>query len=129
MKHSLNDGSFAHLLAIIQNREYRMGYRQPPPDATEEILRIAKGYLPKDNWRSAPLLLIGQEREGLNDLLCTRKLPEVLCVGLFYSVRGGIGKDGKASYLYVVWLQNDFIPHMSAENQTAFAQIQWPENE
>lgn len=103
-----------------------MGYRQPPSDATDEILRIARGYLPKDSWRSAPLLLIGHEREALNELLRARKLPEVLCIGLFYSLRGGTGKDGKASYLYVVWLQNDFVPHMSAENQAAFAEITWP---
>lgn len=127
MKYFLNDGSVAHLVAIIQNRNYQIGYRQTPSNAAEEILRIARGHVPKDYWGEAPFLLIGHEPESLNSLLRSRKLPGVLCVGLFYSIRGGVGKEGTAIYLCLVWLQEDLLPYMSPENQSAFEKIEWPE--
>ena len=125
MKINLRDGAAAHLVAVIQNRNYQMGYREPPSDAVGEILRIAKTNLP-EGWRRAPLVLIGYERGELNELLKSKKIPPVLCVGLFYSIRGGTGKEGRASYLYVVWLQSELAPHISGENQAAFAEINWP---
>ena len=57
MKFALNDGSVAHLVSVVQNRNYQVGYREVPSDATEEILRIARSQIPKD-WRSAPVALI-----------------------------------------------------------------------
>jgi hypothetical protein len=126
MKFVLNDGSVAHLVSVVQNRNYQVGYREIPSDATEEILRIATSQIPKDSWRSAPFVLIGQERENLNTLLRSKKLPSVLCVGLFYSIRGGSGSQGKPSYVYVAWLQDELVPHMDASNQAALAAMKWP---
>jgi hypothetical protein len=127
MKYLLEDDSVAHLVSITQNRNYLPGYRELPPDGIIEIIRLAGMNIPKDSWRPAPMLFIGMTPEVATDLLRSKKLPEVLCVGLFYSIRGGTGQKGKASYLYVVWLQEEFLPHISAANQAAFARIKWPD--
>ena len=126
MTYSLADGSAAHLVAIVQNRNYQIGYQEVPADAEEEILRIARAHLAKEWWRPAPMMVVGQEREALNALLRGRNLPAVLCIGLFYSIRGGTGRDGHASHLYVVWLQEELLPYLSEGNQAAFARINWP---
>jgi len=114
------------MVAIIQNRDYRSGYREVPSDATDEILRIANEHIPKSRWRPAPLVIIGVKSDELNALLRTRKLPAVLNVGLFYSIHDEHGKGNHASYLTVVWLQDDFLPYMSASNLAAFGEVEWP---
>jgi hypothetical protein len=125
LKYSLNDGTFAHLHSIIQTSDYRRDYLQQPPNAVDEILRIAKMHLSPNCWRPAPLLMINADPDRIGELMRQRKLPPVMCVGEFVSYRKRSGKSDKAVFLHIVWLQEDLVPHISPNNEAALSQIDW----
>lgn len=123
-RYELADGTFALLHAIVQTANYRRGYLQPPADAEEEIKRLAKLQLSTD-WRSAPLVLLSPGKATLEDLMSTKQLPTVLCVGEFVSYRGGRGTGGKPVYVYVAWVQEELEPHMDDSNRDLFSRLNW----
>jgi len=45
MKFTLDDGTYAHLCGIIQTANYRQDYKEFPPDATQEVKRIAQTFM------------------------------------------------------------------------------------
>lgn len=125
MKFSLADGTVAFLNGIVQTGKYHRDYKELPPDAVEEVKRLATLHLPESCWRAAPMLLIGVDPESLNDLMRRKRLPRVMCVAEFVSYRDPSGKLSKPVFLNIVWLQNDFLPYFSPENEAAFRQIEW----
>ncbi len=124
MKWPLNDGGFAHLKAILQTDNYRRPYLEMPPNAVEEILRIAKLHMPS-TWPKARMVFVGVKNEALNELFWQKKLPPVLCLGEFVSYRDRADGSKKAIFLHIVWIQNDFLPYLNAENEAAFRQVNW----
>jgi hypothetical protein len=125
MKYLLNDGKYAHLKSIIQTSEHLRDYLDLPKDSVEEIKRIAQAHLTPNCWRKAPLVFIGYESEDLKELMRTKKLPPILCIGEFVSYRMRDEQSANASFLYVVWLQDEFEPHMSDGNQELFKRLDW----
>jgi hypothetical protein len=125
MKFTLADGTYAHLRAIVQTSDYRCDYLQQPPNAAEEIKRIAKMHTPSNCWPSAPLVLLCANLELLDGPMESRKLPSILCVGHFVSYRKREGKTPKATFLYLVWMQNEFLPYLNPENESLFRNIDW----
>ena len=126
MKFSLNDGTFAQLEGIVQTRAHLRDYREQPPDAEAELKRIAVCLLPRSEWREAPMILLHSKSTSLTDLMRHKKLPPTMCIGEFYSYRPRKTKP-KAVYLYIIWLQDDFAPHMHPDAQRLFAYINWPQ--
>jgi hypothetical protein len=125
MKFTLNDGTHVHLWGIVQTANYRRDYIGMPADAEEEIKRIAQLHLPPNCWRSAPLILITADQKKLNELMQSKKLPTIMCVGQFLTYRKRDDAKPKPIYFYVIWLQEEFAPHMSEENEMIFRQINW----
>ncbi len=125
LKYLLKDGTFAHLHSIIQTSDYRRDYLKQPPNAVDEIMRIAQKHLAPDCWRTAPLLMLNADLDRLGELMRQRKLPAVMCVGEFLSYRKRDGESNKPVFLHIVWLQNDLVPHMSPENEEALTKIDW----
>ena len=59
-------------------------------------------------------------------LMRCKKLPAVMCVGRVVSYRNRAGEPPKKpGFLSVVWLQDDFLPYFSPENEAAFREIEW----
>jgi hypothetical protein len=125
MKYLLSDGKYAHLKSIVQTSAHLRDYLDLPKDAVEEIKHIAHAHLPSNCWRKAPLVLLGYESNDLNELMRNKKLPPILCIGEFVSYRMHDEQSANASFLYVVWLQDEFAPHMSDGNQTLFKRLDW----
>ena len=49
-----------------------------------------------------------------------------MCVGQFVSYRNRPGKTSIGPvFLNVVWLQEDWQPYFSRENEVAFKQVKW----
>ena len=128
MKISLNDGTSAHLIALIQKQGYQRAYRTGcvPINATEEIIKIAQGYLSEGGWRKAPWVFIGRDSHSIREMMHNMSLPAVLCVGLFNSFRRA--PDGKphSSLMYVVWLEDEFSLQISDKNKLSFGALKWP---
>jgi hypothetical protein len=127
MKFSLKDGTYAHLQGIVQTRAHLIDYQKQPSDAEAELKRIAVALLPPSEWRKAPMILVHSKSSSLADLMRQKKLPLTMCVGEFTSYRPRKDRPPKAVFLYVVWLQEDFSPHMDPDVQRLFADIEWPE--
>ena len=124
MKITLADNTYAHLWGIVQSCDYRRDYLKLPPNAGEEIKRIAQTFQPL-TWRSAPLVLLAAENNALNELMRRKKLPPVMCLGEFVSYRKHDDERTNPLFLHVIWLQEDFAPHMSPENEALFRLIKW----
>lgn len=126
MMFALADGTKAHLWGIVQNGSYGRPYLEPPKDAVGEMLRLATLHLSPKCWAPAPMLFIGMEPERVDDLLRRRKLPLVMCIGQFDSMRRVPDERlPRRAFLTVVWLQEDFLPYFSPENEAAFARIEF----
>lgn len=124
MKFPLNDGTTAHLHGIVQSSVHLRDYLEQPKDAEAELKRIALTLLPPVAWRRAPMVLLHGGEVSLAELIRSKNLPMLMCVGEFVSYRGN---RHKGMTLYVVWLQEDFAPHMNPSVQQIFAGIKWPE--
>lgn len=120
----LADGSHALMHAIVQTANYRRGYLEWPTDAEEEIERIAKLQLSPE-WRAAPIVLLSPGKAALDEMMKTKNLPTVLCVGEFVSYRGGDSGLGKPLFRYVAWLQEEIEPYMDARNRELFFHLDW----
>jgi hypothetical protein len=124
MKFPLNDGTVAHLHGIVQASAHLRDYLEQQSDAEDELRRIALSLIPPDAWVRAPMVLLHPDPASLADLMRRKKLPRLMCVGQFVSYRTD---RQKAMFLYVVWLQEDFMPHIHPDVQRLFADIKWPE--
>lgn len=125
MKFTLGDGTFAILNGIVQTRDYRRDYLEIPVDAVNEVMRIAKMHLSGECWMVAPMLFIGENNENLGEMMRRKHLPPILCIGEFLSYRKQEKRLDVATFLHVVWLQDEFLPYMSASNEMLFTKIMW----
>ncbi len=124
MKWELNCGGFAHLNAIIQTRNYRRRYSEVPADAVTEVQRIAGMHIPP-TWPRARMVFVGPGEDVLAGQMKQDKLPPILCVGDFVSYRSLRDGSEKAIFRHVVWIQDDFQPYFTPENEAAFQAIDW----
>ena len=127
MKFRLSDDTYAHLWGIVQTASYRQDYKELPTDAKQDVKRIAQMYMASSCWRRAPLILLTADEETLTNLMRRKQLPTVMCIGEFFSYRRH--PDGqtkpKAIYLHLIWLQEEFLPYLSPENEALFQRIDW----
>jgi hypothetical protein len=119
MKLHLQDGSFAVLESIVQTREYRRGYLVEPSDAENEIKRIAELYRPSEWPTSSDFVLLIQKNISIQDQMHSRRLPGVMCIGAFTVYGKKEITPRNHERLVFIWLQEEFSPQMSPQNQEA----------
>ena len=117
----LADETKANLIKIIQLKEYWVGFDRRLEDPAAEMIRLAQLHKP-GIWLHFPMVAIGVEGKPTDYIW--RRQPGVLCFGEFMSMRQR-GNDSKAFWLQVVWMQDNFAPHMSDENRASFARLDW----
>jgi hypothetical protein len=52
-------------------------------------------------------------------------LPAIMCIGDFICYRQRADGSGGPVVLYVVWLQDTFLPYLSVENEAALKAVDW----
>jgi hypothetical protein len=72
------------------------------------------------------MVMIGVDPRALIDLKrISMMLPAIMCIGDFVSCRPRADGTVSPVALYVVWLQDTFLPYLSEENEAAFKAVNW----
>jgi hypothetical protein len=69
--------------------------------------------------------LIGADLTELPERLQRGKLAPVMCIGRFVSHLPPGDARGDGHILHLVWLQEGFVPHLSALNENALLEVDW----